>query len=169
MPSEQQRKTVSSNDNGPLANNALPQGNNLHDRFAEAARLKGVPLNVLTNQLRTDLSNAFSQEMNNSLNFYGKAVDETKVPLSDATATISCLIFPEKQIMTNILTDMNGLFEFHFNGGQAISISVTKQGYEEVPGTNEHHFVYYGVVNGFQADPHNPVIFTLRNKSSGQK
>lgn len=143
----------------------LPPGRNLQERLEEFARQKGVPLNVLTQQAATQISNVFSQELNRSIEFYGKAVDENGVPLEGVRATISCLIFPEKQFVTNVVTDSNGFFALRGVSGQALMLALAKESYEEVPGTNQNQFVYYGVVNGFQPDSNNPVVFRLRKKA----
>jgi hypothetical protein len=142
----------------------LPPGSNLQGQLEELARQRGVPLTLLTQQLTAELSNAFSQALNGPVDFYGKAVDENGATVGGATATFRCLMFPESQFTTNAIADPNGLFTLRGIQGQGLSVTVTKQGYEEVPGTNEHHFAYYGVAKGFQPDPYNPVIFMLRQK-----
>jgi Carboxypeptidase regulatory-like domain len=128
------------------------------------ARKRGVPLNVLTQELATELSNALSHALSGPVEFYGKAVDENGDPVPGANATIRCLVFPEHQITTNAPTDSNGLFTIGGIQAQALSVVVSKEGYAEIPGTNEHHFAYYGVPKAFQPDPSNPIVFHLRKK-----
>jgi len=152
---------------GNWASEPLPPGSNLQERLEELARRRGVPLNVLTQQALAHWSNVFSQELNRPMEFYGKAVDESGVPLNGVTATISCVVFPENQFITNIPTGANGLFALHGVTGQALAASVTKQGYEEVRGNNEHFFTYYGAASGFMPDSNNPIIFHLRKKGAG--
>jgi hypothetical protein len=152
------------NARGNWASEPLPSGSNLQAQLEELAQGRGVPLSVLTQQLAMELSNAFFQALSGPVDFYGKAVDEGGTPLVGATATIRCLLFPEKQITTNAPTDANGDFALHGMQAQAISVFVAKDGYEEVPGTNEHHFGYYGLPKSFQPDPNNPIIFHLRRK-----
>ncbi len=138
---------------------------NAHFHMFTAPRPR--PPNVPANERVTALSNAFqaySAQLNRPIAFYGKAMDETGAPLIAATATIRCLVFPESQFTTNISTDVNGLFTLHGINGQALSVSVAKDGYEETPGTNEHHFAYYGIAKGFRSDPYKPIIFHLRKK-----
>jgi hypothetical protein len=148
-----------------LINAELPQGSNLQARLEEFARQRGFPLETLSNQALLEFSNAMSQELNRPLDFYGKVVDEDGRPLSAASTTIICLIFPEKQFVTNISTDANGIFQFHGTNGQALNVSIAKGGYEEVPGTNQNHYIFSGVVKTFQYDPNNPVVFHFRKKA----
>ncbi len=109
-------------------------------------------------------SNAWAGQLNGSIDFYGKAVDENGSPLQGARAAISCVIFPEKEFITNVVADANGLFALQGVSGQALIATVAKEGYEEVSGTNQNHFVYYGIAKGFQPVPNSPVIFHLRKK-----
>jgi len=164
-----QRKNLSNGQGSVGEPPPAPAENNPQQQMEELARQRGVPLTTLTQQLVAEFSNAFSQELNRPIEFYGKAVDESGLPLKGATATIRCLIFPEKQFTTNVSTDGNGLFAIQNIAGQALVASVRKEDYEEVPGTNEHHFVYYGVPNGFRPDRNSPIVFTLRKKAPDQK
>jgi hypothetical protein len=164
---ESHRKNVREGQGEPVGQPLpAPAGNNLQQQMEELSRQRGVPLTTLTQQLVAEFSNAFSQELNRPIEFYGKAVDESGLPLKEATVTIRCLIFPEKQITTNISTDANGLFALQGVAGQALVAAVKKEDYEEVPGTNVHHFAYYGVPNGFQPDRYRPVVFVLRKKAA---
>ena len=146
----------------------LPPGRNQQERLEEFARRRGVPVNVLTQQIMEVWSNAWSEHLNGTIEFYGEALDETGAPLKGATAKIRCLIFPEKLFLTNVPTDANGLFVLEGLTGQALTAAVTKEGYEEVPGTNENHFDYYGVANCLRPNRDKPVVFRLRKKSPVQ-
>jgi hypothetical protein len=164
-----QKQNVSYTDSNSFSQ-PLPPGSNMQERLEKLAQQRGVPLDVLSNQLLEQMSNAFSSELNRALDFYGKTVDESGKPLNGVTASISCLIYPEKQFRTNISTDANGLFELHGINGQALRVTLKKDGFEEIPETNDNHFfAYYGVGKGFQPDAANPVIFPLRKNTSNQK
>jgi len=142
----------------------MPPGTNLQEHLQELARQKGVSVNTLTQLAIATLSNALAGQLSGSIEFYGKAVDERGAPLQGASAAISCIIFPEAEFTTNLVTDAKGLFALRGIAGRALIASVTKQGYEEIPGTNQNLFAYYGVANGFQPLSNSPVGFRLREK-----
>jgi hypothetical protein len=138
----------------------------LSEQLENVARQRGVSLSTLTQQIAAEFSNGLAQELNRPLDFYGRVVDEREAPLSGANAALYCRIFPDRQFPTNLLTDANGVFTLQGVLGQALTIRITKEGYEETPGTNENHFIYGGVANGFQPDFNNPVIFRLRRRGA---
>ncbi len=112
-----------------------------------------------------------SQEVNRPIEFYGKAVDENGLPLKSATVEFSCVIFPEGYFGTNIPTDAKGLFTLNNVTGAALTVLVSKEGYEEVPDTNQNRFMFHSALGfkGFQPDSNNPVIFHLLKKGLEQK
>lgn len=141
-----------------------PSGSNMQEQLEVLARDRGVSLQVLTQQLATVWSNEWAGKLDGPIEFYGKVVDENGSPLNGASATINCRFFPEKQFKTNIYSDANGFFELQNLVGQGLMVNVRKDGYKEVPGTNEHSFLYHGVANGFHADANKPIIFRLRKR-----
>jgi hypothetical protein len=147
----------------------LPPGSNLQAQLEELARRSGVSLTVLTQQAVAEMSNAFWQATTGPIDFYGKVVDSQGAPLGGTTARISCLIFPESQFKTNIVTDSHGLFAVQGITGTALRVSLAKQDFEEPPGTNEHQFIYYSTGLGFRSDSKNPATFILRKKAAEQK
>lgn len=153
---------------GNWASEPLPPGNNLQEQLDELARRRGVPLNVLTQQALEQWSNAMNQtaqEMNRPIDFYGKAVDDKGEPLSGANVRFGCVVFPENHFTTNAVTDAEGTFALTGATGAVLNVRVSKQGYEEVPGTNRNSFAYYSPTGvGYYPDPNNPVTFYLRKK-----
>ena len=146
----------------------LPPGRNLQEQLQELARRKGVPLNVLTQQALAQWSNMLqetSRQMNSTMDFYGKAVDEKGLPLAAARAEFGCHGVPEEYFATNVLSDVNGLFALNNVTGRVIFVRVSKPGYLEVPGTNQNRFSYDALLgpSAFQADSNNPVVFRLKN------
>lgn len=166
-PRQSQRQNVP-DAQGSWASEPLPPGNNLQERLEELARRRGVPLNVLTQQALAQWSNAMSgaaQDMNRPIEFYGKAVDEKGDPLSGATVRFGCVVFPENHFTTNAVTDAQGMFSLTGVTGAVLNVRMSKEGYEEVQGTNQSSFAYYSLGGtGFYPDPNNPVIFYLRKK-----
>jgi hypothetical protein len=153
----------------PLPNDPLPPGRNLQEQLEDLARQKSVSLTVLTQEVLTQFSNALTGELNGPIQFYGKVLDEKDAPVAKAIVAISCYIFPEKQVTTNVITDASGGFAVLNMTGQALTAHVSKEGFEEVPGTSEHHFVFYGIAQPFRPDSNRPVAFRMRAKSSEQK
>jgi hypothetical protein len=144
----------------------LPSGDTLQERLAALAQRRGVSLNVLTQQALVQWSNAVSEaaeEINRPIEFYGKAVDENAEPVSGANVSFGCIVFPERQLMTNAVTDSEGMFALTGVSAAALNVRVTKQGYDEVQGTNPSSFEYYSPAGpAFYPDPNNPVVFHLR-------
>lgn len=150
------------------ASEPLPPGSNLQERLNELARRRGVPLNVLTQQALEQWSNAvqeMSQQMNRPIEFYGKAVKENGEPLRGAKVNFSCFSFPEKRLVTNAVTDDQGLFLLTGVSGATLIVRVSNMDYEELQGTNQNNFNYYSPTGaGFSPDPSNPIIFYVRKK-----
>ncbi len=167
LPRQPQRQNAPDTQ-GNWAGEPLPPGSNLQERLEELVRSRGVPLNVLTQQALAQWSNAMSgaaQEMNRPIDFYGKAIDEKGEPLSGANVRFSCLAFPEKLLATNAVTDAQGMFALTGLTGAALNVRVSKEGFEELQGTNQNSFSYYSpTATAFYPDPNNPVIFHLRRK-----
>jgi hypothetical protein len=147
----------------------LPPGSNSQERLIELSRERGVPLNVLTQQALaqwTDAVQQMSQQVNQPIEFYGKAVDNEGEPLRDALVHFGSVVFPETHFETNVLTDAGGMFALTGITGAVLTVQVSKEGYEELPGTNQNSFTYYSLstLGGFHPDQRNPVIFHLRKK-----
>jgi len=154
---------------GNWASEPLPPGSNLQDQLEELARRRGVPLNVLTQQAAAQWSNAvqqMAQDVNRTIDFHGKVVDESDHAIVGANVDFGCVQFPETHFATNAQTDALGLFELHGVSGAILTVRVSKQGYEEISGTNQITFSYYSPLptGGFKPDPNNPVVFHLRKK-----
>ena len=142
-----------------------PKDLTLQERLEHLARERNVSLNTLTQEMVTQWSNAWHQtaeEVNQRIEFYGKAVGEDRVPLQNANVQFGWLAFPEKHFATNLFTDSNGLFVLNNATGVALTVIVNKNGYEDVPGSNQNRFMYY--LEGFRSDSNTPVIFYLRKK-----
>jgi hypothetical protein len=169
MPGQPQRQNTP-DAQGNWASDPLPPGSNLQERLEQLERRRGVPLNVLTQQALAQWSNAMSeagQEMNRPIDFYGKVVDERDEPLSGANVRFGCVVFPEKHFTTNAITDKHGTFALTGVTGVVLNVIVSKEGYEEIQGTNQNSFAYYAPTGaGFTPDPNNPVFFHLRKKAS---
>ncbi len=154
---------------GSWAGEPLPPGSTLQEQLEELARRRGVPLNVLTQQALVQLSNIWQemrQTVNQRIEFYGKAVDETGIPLAGAHAEFSCQGYPEDYWTTNLLTASGGSFALTGATGTLLYVHVALDGYEEVAGTNQNKFTYYSPLpgGGFKPDPNHPVVFRLRKK-----
>jgi len=146
---------------------SIPATLSLQERLEELARRRGVSLNVITQEMLMQASNMVqevSQTVNRPIEFYGKVVDESGTPLQRASVTADCLVYPEDHLTTNILTDTRGLFSLNNLTGATLFVQVSKEGYEEVKGTNQNKFDYYSLP-GFEPsrpDPNSPVTFHLR-------
>ena len=132
----------------------------------EFARQRGVPLNVLTQQAIVEWSNMWQsvrQTVNRPIEFYGKVVDENGMPLEGVEVGFSCLGYPEDYFTTNVLSAKDGVFLLKNVTGAALDVQVSKEGYEEMQGSNQVRFMYYST-QSFRPDQNNPVVFYLRKK-----
>jgi hypothetical protein len=144
---------------------------NLQERMAELARQRGVSLNVLTQEMLIQASNMVQeirQTVNRPIEFYGKVIDENGQPIKSASVALGCVIYPEDQFKTNILTDSSGLFAVNSLTGAALFVTVSMEGY--VQGTNQNRFEYYSIpgFDGFRPDPFNPIVFHLLKQKKDQ-
>jgi hypothetical protein len=144
----------------------VPAGSNLQESLQELARRRGVPLNVLTQQSVTQVSNLFQEmarQVNRSIEFYGKAVDENGLPVNGISVQFDGIAFPEIHFSTNVLSDAKGVFKLAGVTGEALRVHVSNGAYYEVTGANQNNFDYTSP-KGFNPDSNNPVIFHLRKK-----
>lgn len=102
------------------------------------------------------------------INFYGRVVDENTNPVAGASVTFGWSEFPTEAGARRATTtsDTEGLFSLRDERGPALDVWVGKEGYYASHG-GQKGFAYMGAIEGFKADPRNPVIFQLRKKSQG--
>ena len=136
------------------------------EAIEEIARRQGVPPNVLTQQAMIQWSNMwheFRATINVPIEFYGRTVDEGGVQVKGATVSFDCHVYSEEILRSNTVTDANGYFALTGVTGATLRVSLSKPGYEEVEGTNQHTFEYYSPGGGgFRGDPNSPVVFHIR-------
>jgi hypothetical protein len=103
------------------------------------------------------------------ISFYGKVVDEKGTPIEGATAKISVTDKMFKDGSTyNKMTDGAGLFSISDVHGLGVGITVSKEGYYQLPKS----YGVYGYAPGISSDgpkptPDNPAVFVLRKKGQG--
>ena len=142
---------------------SLPPGTNLQDRIQEMAKQKGVSVEVLTQQMSIEFSNALHQAISPTIEFYGKIVDENDMPLQEVTVTFNCLsVLPETFFTTNVLSDANGSFTLKNINGSMLDVFLQKTGY--VGTNNQTRFIYSSSAGCFQPNSNMPVIFHLQKK-----
>lgn len=115
----------------------------------------------------SNLEQEMSNSVNRAVNFFGKVLDENELPVQGATVQFGCVVFPQSQILTNVLTDAQGTFALGGLTGAILTVQINKQGYKEAPQTNHNSFNYYSPLpsGGFKPDSNNPVIFRVRKKA----
>ena len=145
---------------------SIPANQSLQARLEELARRRGVSMEVLTQQMLVELSNAWREAVSPPIDFYGKVVDENGMPMQGVSVTFNCLsAFPEEHFTTNVLTDADGIFTLKNLTGSILDVLVEKTGYEGT--NNQTRFEYYSHVGSFHPDPNDPVIFHLQKKVLG--
>jgi hypothetical protein len=104
------------------------------------------------------------------IEFYGKVVDESGLPISGVQVQIGRLdASPGNYTKTTVETDSEGLFSLSGVTGKALDIALEKEGYYYSRRTNPTSFEYSnpGADNFHRPNPHAPVIFHLRKKGEG--
>lgn len=142
-------------------------------RLKQVAQRSGISMSTLTQQVLMQLSNELhntAEQVNPSVEFYGRVLDESGTPLEGATVEFGCVIYPEKYFRTNSQTDANGNFSLANVRAAALNVQVRKEGYSEISEKNTNRFVYYSPSGTapLQPDVLRPVIFLLRSNISNQ-
>jgi len=105
-----------------------------------------------------------------SVEFYGKVVDENKIPISSAKIVASLVDhIGQGDTVVNTITDANGLF--HISGhGMAIVIEASKEGYYRDK-ASVGHFSYSDIGGDVErhTDSDDPAVFVLRKRGKGKK
>ena len=104
------------------------------------------------------------------IEFYGKVVDESGLPISGVQVQIGRLdASPGNYTKTTVETDAEGLFSLSGVTGKALDIALEKEGYYYSRRTNPTSFEYSnpGADHFHRPNPHAPVIFHLRKKGEG--
>jgi hypothetical protein len=145
------------------------QKQNLNGNSAPILQTSGFSANSITQKALMFWTNAIL-EMSNTINqpvtFFGKVVDENEAPLKGATVKLTCFIYPEKSSDTNVATGDEGLFAVSNLNAAILIVHAAKEGYRDIPKTNQLSFNYYSPGGGgFRSDPNNPVVFRLRKHS----
>jgi hypothetical protein len=123
---------------------------------------------------QNDLSNAYFQMFlipqlamsQKTIEFYGKAVDESNQPIEGAKIEFTWIHFfppPQGAISTNAISDQQGQFSLSGVIGVSLNVRVSKDGFYDVKNLNRTNFAYSTSLNSipFQPDSNNPVIFHL--------
>jgi hypothetical protein len=103
------------------------------------------------------------------INFYGRVVDESNVPVADANAHFNWTDISEKGTSSaDTKSDSNGFFSLTDRRGKRMSVTASKDGYYTYPSEKLSSFEYANPADGlFTPDPNRPVVFHLRKKSMG--
>ena len=147
---------VAQNSNGlksPRFDNSVEHTN--LDPIAELAR-------------RRDDINRGQDEWRTPIEFYGKVVDETDKPISEAGIVFGCTdLSPDGHSTYRAMSNPSGLFSLGGMTGKFLSVRISKAGYYNYP-SNPYGFTYAGENVNFKPSSTNPIVFHLRKKSRGE-
>lgn len=103
------------------------------------------------------------------INFYGRVVDESNEPVSDASAHFVWNdLSAEGTSEADATSDANGIFSLFNRTGKRLLVSVSKEGYYSSGDARNAAFEYANPADGlFTPDPMKPVVFHLRKKGVG--
>ena len=103
------------------------------------------------------------------INFYGRVVDESNVPVADANAHFNWTDISEKGTSSaDTKSDSNGFFSLTDRRGKRMSVTASKDGYYTYSSEKLSSFEYANPADGlFTPDPNRPVVFHLRKKGEG--
>ena len=104
------------------------------------------------------------------INFYGRVVDESNVPIADANIHFTWNDISEKGTSdADTKSDGNGFFSLIDRRGKAMSVTASKDGYYTYSSERLSSFEYANPADGlFTPNPNNPVVFHLRKKGVGE-
>lgn len=118
------------------------------------------------------LQHTFQALNHNSIDFYGRAIDQFGEPVAGAEVSGVVLYNTgiragEKQVKTT--TDAQGCFRFADLEGQDLGIGIAKEGYEYRNRNSSFSYSYFEADHKRHIpDPKNPVIFTLWKKQGAE-
>src|SRR5271170_36523 len=104
-----------------------------------------------------------------SINFYGRVVDENNNPIAGANAHFQWTdLSPNGTSQADAQSDNNGFFSLLNRTGKYMTVDVNKGGYYTYPSERLRGFEYANPADGlFKPDRMNPVVFHLRKKGVG--
>jgi hypothetical protein len=103
------------------------------------------------------------------INFYGRVVDESNVPVADVSIHFTWNDISEKGTSdADTKSDGNGFFSLTDRKGKRLYVDVSKEGYYSSGDARGAAFEYANPNDGlFKPDSMNPVVFHLRKKGVG--
>jgi hypothetical protein len=109
--------------------------------------------------------------MHQPVSFYGRVVDESNQPVPAAQINFGLrdVLFGERRISTNMLSDETGSFTLTGWYGEQLNVRVSKPGYY-TPGRNQSASEFqFAAEPGqvFKPDSANPLVYHLRKKGKG--
>jgi hypothetical protein len=109
-------------------------------------------------------------EWKTPISFYGKVVDETLAPISNASVHFEWTnLSPRGTSEANTSSDSQGLFSLGGVKGKRLLVRVTKQGYYNSDSRNRESFEFANPFEEiyYRPDTTSPVLFHLRKKGAG--
>jgi hypothetical protein len=103
------------------------------------------------------------------INFWGRVVDESNVPVANASIHFTWNDISEKGTSdADAKSDGNGFFSLTDRRGKRLYVDVGKEGYYSSGNSRGSAFEYANPADGlFTPDQNNPVVFHLRKKGVG--
>jgi hypothetical protein len=118
---------------------------------------------------RVDAMERAKDEWRAPINFWGKVVDESGMPVTDAQVSFGWTDLSPTEGYSRVqdVSDSNGSFALLSRTGKRLSVSVSKEGYYTA-NPQTQYFEYGDKYERFTPDSRNPVVFRLRKKGKAE-